>query len=65
MKTIGNPFIYWGLSFAFLLLGALSHLWVSEFWGNVLAGLSGVFLVLFTVAALLEMRTWKHGIDWW
>ncbi len=62
---MGNPFIYWGIAFVCLLLGALSQLWGNIFWLHVLAGLSGGFLLLFGLAAILEMRTWEGGIDWW
>ena len=62
---MGNPFVYWGVSFVCLLLGALSLLWGNIVWLYVLAGLSGGFLLLFVLAAILEMRTWESGIDWW
>ena len=62
---MGNPFIYWGISLVCLLLGALSLLWGDIFWLYVLWGLSGGFLLLFVLAAILEMRTWESGIDWW
>ncbi len=54
----------WGIAFVCLLLGVFGSLWGGAWWAHVLWGLSGVFLVLFAVAMMLEMRTWKH-LDWW
>ena len=62
---MGNPFIYWGISFVCLLLGVLSQLWGNIFWLYVLAGLSVGFLLLFGLAMILEMRTWEGGLEWW
>lgn len=62
---MGNPFLHWGMSFVCLLLGALSQPWGNIFWLQGLAGRSGGFLLLFMLAAILEMRTWESGIDWW
>lgn len=54
----------WVIAFVCLLLGGGGLLWGSTGWGYVVLGLGGVFMVLFMVAMLLEMRTWKH-LDWW
>lgn len=61
---MGNRFVYWGMSFVFLRCGMLSQVWASMCWFSTLLALSMGLLLLFTVAAILERRTWDSGGDW-